>query len=383
MSFSASSDKKPKIAHFVNPWLPLTQAWIYNEIIHNSHCAAMILCRYTERSDLFAVDNVYPAYARYGLWAALNMIVARARARYPAQPYLSIVQREKPDILHGHFSHESWRNIHIAQKTGIPLVTTFYGLDVDKLSRRAAWKRRYPVLFDTGSLFFVEGPHMAGRLEAIGCPKRKIQTVYQGADIQRIRRHTGQKDRSAVNILFIGLARLKKGAEYAAHAFVEAAQHDCRAHLHLVGDGVYRKKTTHILARAGMLQRATFHGYIDTDTYLSLLGQSDILLAPSITDANGDTEGGAPVSVIEALVAGVPVVGTNHCDIPHVVAHGETGLLCNERDAETLSKNLAALVQNEKLRKEMGQRAFETSPGRHDIRVRVDAITEHYRTVLS
>ena len=109
---------------------------------------------------------------------------------------------------------------------------------------------------------------------------------------------------------------------------------------------------------------------------------ADILLAPSITDANGDTEGGAPVSIVEALIAGVPVVGTNHCDIPNVVTHGETGLLCEERDVEALADNLAQLADNGKLREQMGKQAYETAPRKHDIRVRVKEILKNYQMVL-
>jgi len=65
-----------------------------------------------------------------------------------------------------------------------------------------------------------------------------------------------------------------------------------------------------------------------------------------------------------------------------VVEHGRTGLLCEERDAETLAANLGRLVRDRKVREEMGRCAYERAPSRHDIRVRVARITGYYRTLL-
>ena len=63
----------------------------------------------------------------------------------------------------------------------------------------------------------------------------------------------------------------------------------------------------------------------------------DVFLAPSVTASNGDTEGGAPVAIIEMAASGMPIVSTRHCDIPSVVLDGVTGLLAAERDSEGLA----------------------------------------------
>jgi colanic acid/amylovoran biosynthesis glycosyltransferase len=60
--------------------------------------------------------------------------------------------------------------------------------------------------------------------------------------------------------------------------------------------------------------------------------------------ANGDAEGGAPVTLIEMSAAGLPIVASDHCDIPEVVVHGESGLIVPEGDAEALADTLLALA---------------------------------------
>jgi glycosyltransferase involved in cell wall biosynthesis len=68
---------------------------------------------------------------------------------------------------------------------------------------------------------------------------------------------------------------------------------------------------------------------------------------PSIIDSRGETEG-MPTVVIEAMAAGVPVVGSAVDGIPDIIRHGENGWLCREKDPEHLAETiLAALDQSD------------------------------------
>jgi colanic acid/amylovoran biosynthesis glycosyltransferase len=241
-------------------------------------------------------------------------------------------------------------------------------------------------------------------LAAKGCPKEKIRVIRLGVDVERIcgsiNKGIGNSDNDnnkKIRILFTGLNREKKGALYAAKAFVKALSiiTDNQSHksnnsggdgvdleLHLMGDGVYRKAVEKNLTGAGVRQKAVFHGMVPYSRYLEILKSADIVLAPSVHAADGDTEGGAPVAVIEALCAGVPVVGSNHCDIPNIVSHGSTGLLSAERDVEALARDIVTLAENPRLRAAMGERGATYARAEHDIGRQVRKITGVYREVL-
>jgi len=70
-----------------------------------------------------------------------------------------------------------------------------------------------------------------------------------------------------------------------------------------------------------------------------------LFLAPSVTAGDGDTEGGAPVSLIQMAATGILVVASDHCDIPEVVRHGQTGFLCREGNLESLQEQLLAALE--------------------------------------
>jgi colanic acid/amylovoran biosynthesis glycosyltransferase len=369
------------VLHLVRTFLPISENWVYNQIIFNRSCAASILCQFRDNETLFPHDAVYPTHAHRTRWATCDMLLARLRDRYRVRPAYRIIRQVKPDLIHGHFAFESWRNLAAVRRSGAPLVTTFYGVDISVLPKRASWRKRYAVLFEFGAAFLVEGPFMADQLAGLGCPSEKIHCIPIGVDIGAIRAVPDGRNDSAVRVVFVGLGREKKGALHAAESFIAVAKRLPSLRLDLIGDGIYAAPIRDRIGAAGLLDRCTFHGMVQVARYIEILRSADLLLAPSFTAANGDSEGGAPVTVIEAQAAGIPVVGTLHCDIPMVVKHGETGLLCPERDTVSLTKNLECLAMDYNMRRRFGEAASKRAELNHDIKKQVEKITEVYKKV--
>jgi len=362
------------ILHCIYSFLPVTENWIDSQLKYNTYCQASVLCQYRQNEAQFPHNAVYPAYRRLSAFAWCALQLVRLRGRYPSAHALRTIRDTSPDLIHAHFAPEACRHLAAIRKSGLPLVTTFYGLDISMLPRRAVWRKRYAELFGHGAAFIVEGDYMAARLADLGCPTDKIHCIPIGVDIDGLRALPIRRNGKYFKVLFTGLGREKKGAPYAAEAFIIVASKCPEVRFDLIGDGRYCKPLRERLQKAGLLDRCTFHGMIPVSRYRELLVSADIVLAPSVTAANGDTEGGAPVTVIEAQAAGIPVVGTLHCDIPFVVQNGETGLLCAERDADGLSANLERLVRDTELRRRMGAAAAKRAALQHDIRKQVEKI---------
>jgi len=394
---AADDTDKLKVCHFVTYYLPVTQNWIYSQFTHNEDCRAAVLCQRLVNPEQFPFDTVYPICQSRGISSVPGRLIHKIFGRYPLEPHISTIKRINPDILHGHFLLESWRNYRLVKRLNIPLVTTCYGQDVTSLLRKPFWAARSRKVFDLGAAFIVEGEYMGKMLAAKGCPMNKIRVIRLGVDVERIRSINNgingitNKDKK-VRVLFTGLNREKKGAVYAAKSFVKALSVNANNHsnksnsidleLHLLGDGVYRKTVEKILTDAGVRNKAVFHGTVQYSRYLEILKGTDIVLAPSVHAADGDTEGGAPVVVIEALCAGIPVVGSNHCDIPNIVSNGSTGLLSAERDTEALARDISILSNDRHLRAVMGEHGKRYARKEHDIGKQVRKITGVYREVL-
>jgi colanic acid/amylovoran biosynthesis glycosyltransferase len=94
-------------------------------------------------------------------------------------------------------------------------------------------------------------------------------------------------------------------------------------------------------------------GWKQQQEITELLAQAHIYMAPSVTSRNGDREG-IPVSLMEAMACGMPILSTMHSGIPELVEHGRSGFLVPERDADALAEKLSYLLENPEIWQEMG-----------------------------
>jgi colanic acid/amylovoran biosynthesis glycosyltransferase len=110
-------------------------------------------------------------------------------------------------------------------------------------------------------------------------------------------------------------------------------------------------------------------GYCTREELLREAYDHDVLLAPSREAEDGDTEGGAPVVLVDAAATGMPIVATRHADIPAVVIDGVTGLLAAERDVEALSELLGRIASEPGLAERLGTAGRARVEACFDVRV--------------
>jgi glycosyltransferase involved in cell wall biosynthesis len=92
---------------------------------------------------------------------------------------------------------------------------------------------------------------------------------------------------------------------------------------------------------------------------------------------------GTPVSAIEALAAGRPVVATRVGGVPDVVRDGQDGFLVDTGDVETLAERLAQLAHDPELRTSMGEAGRARVLTRYSVERLIDDVDRLYRTLLA
>jgi colanic acid/amylovoran biosynthesis glycosyltransferase len=173
----------------------------------------------------------------------------------------------------------------------------------------------------------------------------------------------------------------KKGFPIGVEAFGRVAKDHPDVQLHIVGDGPQRADIHSAVRNQGLENRVTFFGLVDGPEYLRCLSECEVLLHPSITAADGDTEGGSPVVIIEAMASGIPVVSSLHADIPVVAPAGECALLAPEGDVESLAEALHALLSDETLRRRMGNAGRRHVAEHHDAETQARSLESLYDEV--
>ena len=129
----------------------------------------------------------------------------------------------------------------------------------------------------------------------------------------------------------------------------------------------------------GLRETVRLLGYQPHSVMLRYAYDSHLFLSPSVTAESGDTEGGAPVSIIEMAASGMLVVATFHCDIPQVIEHEKTGLLAPERDVDALVQALQWLIDHPERWPQMQEASRRHVEKSFDARRQGQALGELYR----
>jgi colanic acid/amylovoran biosynthesis glycosyltransferase len=221
----------------------------------------------------------------------------------------------------------------------------------------------------------------------LGCPPEKVRVQHLGVDTETIAFHPRQAPPDGtVRVLMAASFREKKGLSDGLRAFAEVFARYPRMELTIMGDAnpnsvaeMNLKKELEAIARARALRGVVhFLGYQPHSVFLSQLQASHIFMQPSVTAADGDTEGGAPVSIIEAQASGAPVIATYHADIPEVVLDEESGFLVPEKDVSALAERLEYLASHPRAWSWLGRAGRTHVESQYDLRTQVCKLEEVY-----
>jgi colanic acid/amylovoran biosynthesis glycosyltransferase len=236
-------------------------------------------------------------------------------------PIARMLRRRPPTVLHAHYGPNGAYHRHLARLLGCPLVTSFYGYDATKqvFFTERRWRRLYEKLFDEARAIVVEGPAMAERVRSLGCPPEKIEIIRLPADQELL---TRSERRKADHFLAVAAGRFieKKGFDTAIRAFARALRGRDDARLLLIGAGELEASLRSIAEAEGVRDQMSWTPILPFTEFMAAIARAHVGLYPSRTASDGDSEGGAPVTLIEAQWLGVPSIVSDHDDLPFVAA---------------------------------------------------------------
>jgi colanic acid/amylovoran biosynthesis glycosyltransferase len=232
--------------------------------------------------------------------------------------------------MHSHFCDRGWGDVPLARRHRLAHVVTFYGYDVNMLVRQnPAWRKRYAEMFRHIDLVLCEGPFMRQKIVELGCPDDRARVQRLGVEVDKIRFAPRRLDGDEIKILTGGAFREKKGIPYALEAVGRLVERGEKLRVTLFGDAgpqpreqEEKRRILEVIRRYRLDNIVTLRGFQPYSVLLEEAYSHHIFLSPSVTSSDGDTEGGAPVALIDMAATGMPIVSSLHCDIPQVVLDG-------------------------------------------------------------
>ena len=351
------------IAHAINNYLGLSETFIYSYLTNLKRYKPIVLTTQVTNLEQFPFRPIYDCskISRYSWWwfrDRLGYYLYLNKKEYFEHIlyFKHVLIKQKAQLIHAHIGTEGVLVLPLKRALNIPLITTFYGYDISQLPREKQWRDAYRILFERGELFLVEGNHMKNALIGIGCPKEKITLQHIGVDIIKFtyRIRTAEKGEKII-ILFCGRFIEKKGLLYGLEAIRQLTCKFSNIEFRIIGDGVQKTEIVDFIHTHNLQKYIVLLGYQPHWVFTEELQKAHIYLQPSVTAQNGDSEGGAPTTLLEALACGVPVVSSLHADIPEVVLDGTSGFLVPERDSDSIAERLEYLITHQEICATMGK----------------------------
>ena len=294
---------------------------------------------------------------------------------YQVIPFL---ENGRYDIIHCQFGDLGLQGLSLRQIVGGPtkLVTSFRGYDAS-LSVHGK-PGVYDELFREGELFLPVSHSLKKRIVDQGCPEEKIVVLPSGIDCDKLKylKRTLPKG-ELTKVLTIGRLVEKKGITDAIEAIARVVESGRCVTYDVVGEGVLRPNLEQLIEERGMQTHIRLLGRRTHDEVIRLLQGAHILMAPSLTAADGDQEG-IPNSIKEAMAVGLPVISTLHSGIPELVEDGVSGFLVQERDVDALADRLSYLIDHPERWASMGKAGRACVETYYDIKTLNDRLVALY-----
>lgn len=193
--------------------------------------------------------------------------------------------------------------------------------------------------------------------------KGDVRILYNPIETREINNTGKTKD-----ILFLGLLREKKGVFDLIEAVKKLDDLDFRLLLGGTGDSERVKKE---IKGTPSENKVKLLGWVAGEKKRKTMRGSCIYVLPSYFE-------GLPISVLEAMSYGIPVISTPVGGIPEAVEDGKSGFLIQPGDTKALAEKISYLIRNPRIREKMGKEGHRIAKERFDIKKIAGQLQEIY-----
>lgn len=285
----------------------------------------------------------------------------------------------RPDIVHTHLHVFRYALPFLLLRKKAALLHTVHNLAEREIEPRLRWLQRYALKHGVVPVAVAEG--VADSLEQLYGIQR-CRVIPNGIPTDRYARpQTPRKEWRARegfeddDVLFVCVARFAPQKNHAllVKAFAQGPASNPHAHLVLVGEGALQDRLEEQAMSLGLARQVHFLG-LRTDI-------PDVLGAMDVFVLSSDYEGN-PLSVMEAMAAGLPIVSTAAGGVPDLFENGKEGYLVPPGDFQGLSNSMGALLRNREARQSLGMAAARRARKNYDVSTMVQAYEEVYESLV-
>ncbi|HLE51700.1 MAG TPA: glycosyltransferase [Anaerolineales bacterium] len=295
------------------------------------------------------------------------------------------------DLVHVHHPFVSGRlALRYCQPRGIPIVFTNH-------TRYDLYTQAYlPMIPDVVGDTFLRAymPSFCKSCDLVIAPSPGLREVLRGLGVESLievipngvdlapfqagpeavsRADLGFSDKDVV-LTYTGRLGPEKNLAFLLRAYAGTARAYENVGLMIIGDGPERDNLEALVRMMGIADRVHFTGVVAYEEIPRYLVAADAFVTASVTEVH-------PLSVIEAMAAGLPVLGIRSPGVSDTVEDGVSGLIAQEEDLAEFTAKMVRLVTDQEARKKMRVQAIQVA-GAYAIERTTNLILEQYQRIV-
>jgi colanic acid/amylovoran biosynthesis glycosyltransferase len=272
---------------------------------------------------------------------------------------LEWARKNRIDHIHGHSCADSAHILALSKRMGgPPFSLTLHG-DLD------VYGRDHRAKFAEAEFVSAVGKHLCDQIiERIGLPEWKVLPTFMGIETSRLAGLGLDRTSQPGALRLVTIARLhpNKGHFHALAAIRRARDEGMNITYTIAGEGTFREAIVAKISEHGLEDSVKLTGTVSENEVFGLLSDADAFLLTS----TGMGEAW-PVSVMEAMGAGLPVISSIIGATPEMIRSGVDGFLVAQRDEDGIFDKVMVLAADISVRQRIGAAARQTASRRFDV----------------
>lgn len=297
---------------------------------------------------------------------------------------IKIVKKYKIDIIHAHSVIPTGLvSVVVAKILGRPSVITSHGMDINNFDAKSTYGHLISFSLNHCDKAIAVSGNLAEKMKSLGINEDKIVILRNAVDTKIFKpsknmdlRHEYGIGGNEILILFVGYLDTFKGIFELVDAFYEINKENKNVKLMMVGTGPKKEELKEKVLKLGLGDYVMLIGAVPSTKIHIYYQMADIFVLPSYTE-------GFPLSVLEAMACGMPVVATDVGGIHEIVKNGLNGFLVSPRKRRELTEKLNFIVNNEDLRKKFVSNSYEIiNNSSMDMETKIKILMGFYETMV-
>ncbi|WP_456377695.1 glycosyltransferase family 4 protein [Lutibacter sp.] len=295
--------------------------------------------------------------------------------------FMYLILFKKVALIHNHSAMRGsfWRkNVFstLARMRGIPVILHLHGSEMEKFYySQVPWgKNKIISILNKADVVMVLSKSWEKFVLKIA-PDATVKIVYNYVTPPKItlQKALQESKNDTVNILFLGLIGKRKGVYDLIDAVKKIKVVCDRRFKVLIGGNGEVEELQNLIVENDLQEQVVYLGWVSGEEKESYLRSCDIYILPSYNE-------GLPMSLLEAMSWGKPVISTRVGGIPELIRDNQDGMIVDAGNVEQISSSLMELIESKEKRRQFGQNSRERIEEKFSDKVvlpQIDALYQH------